>query len=211
MACRASLSRPERLDILGPDGTVTRGADQEWYPGHWQRRAGCGPTAASVIFAYISRVYPQLAALCPEEVTGRAAFTALMGRVWEYVTPVFHGLNRPELMVEGMAAYARSVGVELSPALFSVPAARTKRLPYEQAAAFVAACLERDCPVAFLNLHNGLEKRLDWWHWVTIVALDGDKASILDSGAELEINLRLWYETSKKRGGLVAALGVEGC
>ena len=27
-----------------------------------------------------------------------------------------------------------------------------------------------------------------------------------DSGAELEIDLRLWYETSKKRGGFVAAL-----
>ena len=75
----------------------------------------------------------------------------------------------------------------------------------------MADSLERDCPVAFLNLHNGLEKRLDWWHWVTIVALDGDNVSILDSGEELEINLRLWYETSKKRGGLVAALGVDGC
>ena len=95
----------------------------------------------------------------------------------------------------------------LSPALFAVPAARTRRPPYEQAAAFVADSLGRDCPVAFLNLHNGLEKRLDWWHWVTIAALDGDRAAILDSGAELEIDLRLWYETSKKRGGFVAALG----
>lgn len=211
MAYQASLSQPERLDILGPEGAVTRGADQEWYPDRWQRLAGCGPTSASVIFAYVSRTHPELSPLCREDVTGREAFTALMGRVWEYVTPVFHGLNKPELMVEGMAAYARSVGVELSPALFPVPAARTKRPPYEQAAAFVAASLERDCPVAFLNLHNGLEKRLDWWHWVTIVALDGDKVSILDSGEELEINLRLWYETSKKRGGLVAALGVDGC
>ena len=75
----------------------------------------------------------------------------------------------------------------------------------------VAASLERDCPVAFLNLHNGLEKRLDWWHWVTITALDGDNVTILDSGAELEIDLRLWYQTSKKRGGLVAALGVDPC
>lgn len=199
MAYQASLSQPERLDILGPEGAVTRGAEQEWYPDRWQRLAGCGPTSASVIFAYVSRTHPELSPLCPEDVTGREAFTALMGRVWEYVTPVFHGLNKPELMVEGMAAYARSVGVELSPALFPVPAARTKRLPYEQAAAFVTASLERDCPVAFLNLHNGLEKRLDWWHWVTIVALDGDNVSILDSGEELEINLRLWYETSKKR------------
>ena len=205
----ASLSRPELLDIRGPDGVVTRGADQEWYPDPWQRLAGCGPTAAAVIFAYLAKTRPELSPLCPEHVETRADFTAYMERVWEYVTPVHHGLNDPALMVSGMAAYGKSRGVDLSPALFSVPAARTKRPPYEQAAAFVAASLARDCPVAFLNLHNGLEKRLDWWHWVTIAALEGDRAVILDSGAELEIDLRLWYETSKKRGGFVAALGVE--
>ncbi|WP_242623759.1 hypothetical protein [Intestinimonas massiliensis (ex Afouda et al. 2020)] len=209
MTCRASLSQPERLDITGPEGEITRGADQDWYPDPWQRRAGCGPTAASVIFAYLARTHAHLAPLCPLDVTGREAFVGLMCRVWDYVTPVSHGLNRPELMADGMAAYGKSVGLDLSPALFAVPAARTKRPPYEEAAAFVAASLEKDCPVAFLNLHNGLEKRLDWWHWVTITALDGDNVTILDSGAELEISLRLWYETSKKRGGLVAALGVE--
>ena len=209
MGYRASLSHPELLDILGPEGVVTRGADQEWYSDRWQKRAGCGPTAASVIFGYVARTHPELAALCPRDVSRRADFLELMCKVWDYITPVFHGLNKPELMVDGMAAYGRSVGLELSPALFTVPAARTKRLPYEDAAAFVAASLERHCPVAFLNLHNGLEKRLDWWHWVTITSLDGDNVTILDSGAELEISLRLWYETSKKRGGLVAALGVE--
>lgn len=207
MASIVSLSHPQWLDIVGPEGEVTRGADQDWYPDPWQRRAGCGPTAAAVIFAYLARTYSQLRPLCPEDVSERNAFVALMLRVWDYVTPVSHGLNRPELMAEDMAAYGRAVGAPLSPALFVVPAARTKRPPYEQAAAFVAASLERDCPVAFLNLHNGLERRLDWWHWVTIAALDGDNAVILDSGKELEINLRLWYETSKKRGGLVAALG----
>ena len=29
-----------------------------------------------------------------------------------------------------------------------------------------------DCPVAFLNLHRGVVKELDWWHWVTITALE---------------------------------------
>ena len=30
----------------------------------------------------------------------RASFTGLMCRVWEHVTPVSHGLNRPEQMAE---------------------------------------------------------------------------------------------------------------
>ena len=209
MAYRVSLTHPQWLDITGPEGEITRGADQDWYPDPWQRRAGCGPTAASVIFVYLARTHADLAPLCPRDVTSRAAFVELMCQVWDYVTPIFHGLNKPELMVEGMAAYGKSVGLDLSPALFTVPAARTKRLSYEETAAFVAASLAKDCPVAFLNLHNGLEKRLDWWHWVTITALDGDNVTILDSGSELEIDFRLWYQTSKKRGGLVAALGVE--
>ena len=123
----------------------------------------------------------------------RAAFTAHMVRVWDYVTPRFHGLNRPELMVEGMAAYAASRGVPLSPALLAFPAARTKRPPWEEVADFVRRSLARDCPVAFLNLHNGRVKELDWWHWVTII--------------RLTIDFHLWYETTRRRGGFVSALG----
>ena len=50
-------------------------------------------------------------------------------------------------------------------------------------------------------------KELDYWHWVTITALDDTTAVILDSGSALRIDLRLWYETTKRRGGFVAALG----
>ena len=101
----------------------------------------------------------------------RASFTGLMCRVWEHVTPVSHGLNRPEQMAEGMASFAAARGLTLTPGLFVFPSARTKRPPYEQVEAFVRRALERDCPVAFLNLHNGRVKELDYWHWVTITAL----------------------------------------
>ena len=137
----------------------------------------------------------------------RASFTGLMCRVWEHVTPVSHGLNRPEQMAEGMASFAAARGLPLTPGLFVFPSARTKRPPYEQAEAFVRRALERDCPVAFLNLHNGRVKELDYWHWVTITALEDTTAVILDSGSALRIDLRLWYETTKRRGGFVAALG----
>ena len=126
-----------------------------------------------------------------------------MCRVWEHVTPVSHGLNRPEQMAEGMASFAAARGLTLTPGLFVFPSARTKRPPYEQVEAFVRRALERDCPVAFLNLHNGRVKELDYWHWVTITALEDTTAVILDSGSALRIDLRLWYETTKRRGGFV--------
>ena len=72
----------------------------------WQRRAGCGPTAAAVILSYLARTRPELAPLYPEGAMDRASFTGLMCRVWEHVTPVSHGLNRPEQMAEGMASFA---------------------------------------------------------------------------------------------------------
>ena len=72
---------------------------------------------------------------------------------------------------------------------------------------FVRRSLERDCPVAFLNLHNGVVKELDWWHWVTVTALEDGRADLLDSGEALTIDLRLWYATTRRRGGFVSALG----
>ena len=209
MDARIGIAHPEWLDIAGPDGTVTRGADQDWYGEPWQRRAGCGPTTAAVIFSYLARAHTALANLCPADVSQRSGFVTLMEQVWNDITPGPHGLNQPDKMVEGMAAYGRARGIDLSPALFCMPAARTKRPPYERAAEFIMASLARDCPVAFLNLDNGREKRLDRWHWVTVIGLGGGRAEILDCGQGLDIDLRLWYETSKKRGGFVSVLGGE--
>lgn len=207
MGIGVSLLHPEYVAISGPDGVVTQGADQDWFPTVWQQRAGCGPTTASVIAAYLARAHPDLRPLCPEDVGERTAFQALMCRMWEYVTPVMYGLNRPEMMRDGFAAYAKAQGVALSPAMLAVPAARTRRPGYEEVARFVGGSLARECPVAFLNLHNGGIKGLDGWHWVTIVGLEDTRAVILDSGARLEIDLALWLARTRRRGGFVAPLG----
>ena len=204
---RVSISHPDWMDITGPGGAITHGADQDWYPDPWQRRAGCGPTAAALIFAYLARRGPAWAPLYPEGRMDRASFTAHMVRVWDYVTPVSHGLNRPEQMQAGMAAYAASRGAAISPALFAFPGARTKRPLWEELEDFLRRSLARDCPVAFLNLHRGVVKELDWWHWVTVTALEDGRADLLDSGEALTIDLRLWYATTRRRGGFVSALG----
>ena len=201
------ILHPERLDLTGPGGTLCHGADQDWFPDPWQRRAGCGPTTASLIFHYLARQRSEFSPLRPEMGTEWTDFLEHMCRVWEYVTPRSHGLNRPEYMVEGMAAYGKAVGVPLTPTLFSFPSARTKRPPWEAVEGFVRRSLERDCPVAFLNLHNGVVKELDWWHWVTVTALEGNTASIVDNGNTFTMDLRLWYATTKTRGGFVCALG----
>ena len=195
------------MDIVCPDGSVSHGANQDWFPGPFQRRAGCGPTTASQIFCYLARRGPELASLCTPLPAGQAAFTEHMCRVWQFVTPRSHGLNRPEYMVEDMAAYGAAQGAALAPTMFAFPSARTKRPPWEQLRRFVAESLAADCPVAFLNLDNGKIKELDRWHWVTIVGLEEDRAVLVDNGRSFAIDLKLWYATTRTRGGFVAALG----
>ena len=48
---------------------------------------------------------------------------------------------------------------------------------------------------------------LDRWHWVTIAGLEGDRITVVDNGRIFEMDLKLWYGTTKTRGGFVAALG----
>ena len=201
------IAHPEWMDITCPDGTVSHGANQDWFPEPFQQRAGCGPTTAAQIFCYLARRRPELAPLCAPIPEGRDAFVEHMCRVWRYVAPRSHGLNRPEYMVEDMTAYGEACGAPLHPTLFAFPSARTKRPPWEQLRSFVAESLSADCPVAFLNLDNGKIRDLDRWHWVTIAGLEGDRITVVDNGRIFEMDLKLWYGTTKTRGGFVAALG----
>ncbi|OUO09989.1 hypothetical protein B5F94_14805, partial [Flavonifractor sp. An4] len=103
------ILHPERLDLTGPDGTVTHGADQDWFPDLWQQRAGCGPNTAALIFHYLAQQRPEFSPLRTKMGKDRAGFLEHMCRVWEYITPRSHGLNRPEYMVEGMTDYGAAV------------------------------------------------------------------------------------------------------
>lgn len=200
---RSAILHPEYLTITVPGGGSYQGADQEWFPLAWQRRAGCGPTAAALITAYLAQSVPGWEALYPEGRMDRALFRAHMCRVWAYVTPGPHGLNRPQVFADGLAAYGAGRGVPLHPVVLELPARRSRRPGWEEWSAFVRAALDRDRPVAFLNLCNGRVKELDRWHWVTITALEGPTATIVESGRAYPIDLARWLATTTKRGGLV--------
>lgn len=205
MGERIALLHPEYLNIVGPEGISGRGADQDWFRREWQRKAGCGPTAASVLMAYLARARG-LEPLCPLEHLAAPAFVDYMEEVWAYVKPGCHGLNKVPMLTEGVKRFAAARGIELEPAALEVPPGEG-RPDLSGCAAFIRAGLEDDCPVAFLNLHNGEESRLDAWHWVLITALEeengGVHCSIVDSGKEFIVDLGLWHATTKDRGGFV--------
>lgn len=203
-----SLTRPEVLTLIGPGGETYRGGDQEWYPDLWQRRAGCGPTTAAALLAYLSQTRPALAPLRPLAGGTRTGFAQYMQALWPYVTPGARGLDKPESLVLGCRSFALSRGCRLEGELLKIPRRREDRPSPAACRDFLIQALDADCPVAFLNFSNGSLPNLDSWHWVPLIALtEGEGVllcTILDEGEEKVIDLALWQETTLLGGALVS-------
>ncbi|WP_369283802.1 hypothetical protein [Oscillibacter sp. GMB15532] len=203
-----SISHPALLTISDEEpGRSFFGGAQEWYSTEWSRRAGCGPTCASNILAYLSLTRPALLPLYGHGSMGRADFSRHMEDVYPHLTPGSAGLNRVEMFSDGVAAYAWERGILLEPHALSLPGRITRGRPaVSRLAEFIKAGLMSDCPVGFLNLHRGKEKNLQSWHWVTIVAAEFGEDQLLvtvsDEGRLLQLDLRLWYLTTPMRGAL---------
>ena len=203
-----TLTRPDRFTLTLPDGTLCRGADQDWYRDVWQRRAGCGPTAAAMILDYLSCVWPELSGLTVTDSRTTEDFLAQMEAVWPYVTPGTMGLDKPESFVLGCRSFALSKGSVLDGRILPIPRrGKGLRPDLDQVRTFLVWALDKDTPVAFLNYSNGDLKNLDSWHWVPLIACRGEGDSLtvtaLDGGEEKELDLALWLETSFLGGALV--------
>ncbi len=203
-----TLSRPDRFTLTLADGTLCRGADQDWYRDVWQRRAGCGPTTAAMILDYLSLVHPALSALSPDGERTAEDFLPFMEAVWPYVTPGTMGLDKPESFVLGCRSFALSRGAVLDGRILPIPRkGKGPRPDLAQVRTFLVWALDKDSPVAFLNWSNGDLHNLDSWHWVPLIACRGEDEALtvtaLDGGEEKELDLALWLETSFLGGALV--------
>ena len=203
-----TLTRPDRFTLTAPDGVSCRGADQDWFRDVWQRRAGCGPTAAAMILDYLAAVHPSLAALAPAGARTPADFLAYMEALWAYVTPGTRGLDRPESFILGCRSFALSRGAVLTgERLLISRRGKGPRPALARVRDFLARALDGDSPVAFLNWSNGDLPNLDSWHWVPVIACAGEgrelTAAVLDGGEEKHIDLALWLETTLLGGALV--------
>jgi hypothetical protein len=185
------LKAPERLDIITPQGRAL-GGSQLWYEDKWRRTAGCGPTAAANLVWYLSHAQDR----------SLAAYRALQEEMFEYVTPGLGGVNNSRIFAEGISAYARAHGLALEPLALDIP--RFGRPSAKETLGFVAAGLDSDCPVAFLNLSNGNQQQLDGWHWVTVIGLDeAANARISDQARAIEANIEEWLGSSLLGGAFV--------
>lgn len=188
------------------DGTTSFGCDQEWFGTQWQRRAGCGPNVATNLLMYLAadgRI--QL----PFDLKNRMGCVDLMDAVWHHVTPTMMGVNTTIRFTTGMRNFAFQHRLPMHCAMLDVPKSRRKRPNTREIVDFVRAGLEMDCPVAFLNLHNGDVPLLDSWHWVTLISLDVDAtagtaiATAYDGDKEIPVDLVHWSTHTNMGGGFV--------
>ncbi len=199
---KAALKNPERLTVRDEESReVFWGCNQAWYGDEWQRRAGCGPSVASHLFAYSFGMAPKT--------QSQSDWLTLMDDVWNYVTPTDRGMPTTQLFCESALSYAQARGFKISCKVCDVPEEAMVRPALREVVRFILEALRNDAPVAFLNLCNGEEQCLYRWHWVTIVALDfapdGNRtvATILDEGRRIDIDLAVWHKTTTLGGGFV--------
>ena len=206
---RFELKHPELIEIIdNSSGTRTYGPDQIWFRKSWCQKSGCGPTAASLLLAYLALTRPSLKALYPSQQMNRSDFSKLMESMFTYVTPGIMGLNRLEPFVEGVQKFAEEKGVTLHPHVLQVSGIEVgRRDPFAELAPFVIQGLELDCPIALLVLATGQEEQLQNWHWITITKVEIRDEKIIatasDEGIARTFDLGLWYETTPLSGGLV--------
>jgi hypothetical protein len=83
-----TVAAPKLLTITDEQTNRTFfGGDQSWYADEWRRRAGCGPTSASNVLAYLALSRPGLRGLYGYETMSRENFSRHMEDVYRFVTP----------------------------------------------------------------------------------------------------------------------------
>ena len=169
--------------------------------------SGCGPTTASTIIMYedLKNNIDKL------QHYSKLRFLDLMNDVWDFITPqIGKGVNTIELFLEGFKKYIKvRQDKDVKSIFLKVPKKFEDRPSNKEVFEFLYEGLEKEHPIAFLNLDNGDEKNLDAWHWVAIVGIlyddlnDDLEVTISDEGILKKINLNLWLATTKNEGGFV--------
>lgn len=202
-----SINSINHIHVTDSTGFEYFGCNQQWYSTFWQRLSGCGPSVATTLLIYLQR-------------SGKIHFAVsgydqkdcklVMDDIWSYVTPTRHGVNTSDIFCEGIQRFAKDQGFAIACDRLVFSRFDEPRPALNEAVQFIADGLAQDCPVAFLNLHNGKVKNLESWHWVSIVGLDHDASlekvtlTIFDGDKADLIDFKTFYETTKKGGALVS-------
>lgn len=196
-------ANPEFLHLGGGSSPTMYGCDQDWFPGFWQRKAGCGPCTLANMLLYLSRAGK---VRLPENISDPAGMLPLMERAWGYVTPGMMGLNSTARFAEGANRMLGDAGSGLIAHAIDIE----KDAPLADSAREAILLIEsglKEAPVAFLSLLRHQLGRLEPWHWVTVVGLTRQEEDatlhIYDNGLKFDQSLAEWLDAGG-HGGFVA-------
>ena len=190
-----------KLELIDQSSQETIfGFNQEWYKSKWQRLSGCGPTAASSLIYY---------GLHQENNLDKNKAIQLMETLWEYVTPGMGGVYKRSMFTDGLRRYFDNHQIHANIESIEVTKNKKTRMSLIDTVNFIESGLNSNSLIAFLNLDNGDEEKLDEWHWVVICGVDVHEnhsqvfVNIIDDGKLFAIDLDLWLKTTKKGGAFV--------
>lgn len=201
-----SIKDKDLFRIVGAADNNYYGSNQEWYMRRWQRMSGCGPSAVANIIYYLNRSRNANSSCC--DLTKEECLR-LMNEIWEFVTPSLGGVSSTAMLCKGVNKYLANKNLNLKLDFIDIPIKKKLRPEDQKVISFITEALEKDSPVAFLNLEHGTVYELESWHWVTVISLEVDTnntsfAIILDGGLVKRINLSQWLHTTKLGGGFVS-------
>lgn len=207
----------DQMDVLQTTdpltGEIFWGGDQDWYSTPLRRKAGCGPTTATNILAYLSRTQADKEVLWQPSSYNYEDYQVMMEKVWNFVTPTKLGLYSIRDLAQGMINYASTYQIPIAAHTLNLSFRPRQRKKFSEVEVFVLQGLAAGSPIAFLNYSRGKETELESWHWVTLMGLElfaeGSRAIICDNGIRKKIDLKLWYETSRLGGGMVSFQGLK--
>ena len=180
------------------------GGNQEWFYGPYMKLGGCGAETACECSIYFSMYKNK--GLYPFDINNltRKDYREF-GRIMRpYLSPRMTGIDRPEIFIEGYAAYLADQG-ETGIRMTEFP--RTSDI--ESTKATIRKQIDSGLPIPMLMLNHKNKKFKDYdWHWFIIngYKFDGDgffiKAVTYSEFEWLDLN-EFWDTGFERKGGLV--------
>lgn len=183
--------------ILKDGIIIGYGGNQEWFPGEFQRLAGCGSVTGSNMAAIYAAMDETMGTLYDPD--GDAweygQYLKLMETMYHYMRPGFMGYPLIRRFAKDFCKYAKDRGILLKDKRLFLPKEKGESLE------FILESINHNHPVAFLILrHPAKEFREDNWHWVTITGYDEEKHQLIWSncGEREEIDWSLLFDSNVK-------------
>ncbi len=174
-----SLKNNDFVKIKDEYGKIYYGGNQEWFEKKIARGSACGTVCAANICSYLAMSDSKYSYLYKyDENLGKNYFLRHMNDVYKFLKPIvlfklpkffrnrkllgFYiedylslGIPSAPYFVKGLEKFAKSRGVNLQSIVFDKPWSRAK------AREFIREALEKDKPIALLNLFNNKLGRVE--------------------------------------------------